>query len=170
MRKHEEYYNQYLKTNPQPVQSYNKWLIENSIKPETKFVVEVKMGENIICKRKWHYSNENNDFTPFYPEIVKSITDAVNVIEPQHKKVFNDEITIVITNDEKVDTFSFVSNRTKYKIDVKDKINQVNKLLGLKAKSIFVPPVYEIPIPKKITLIQRISNWLPFSAKFHSRT
>jgi len=50
------------------------------------------MGENIICKRKWHYINKNNNFTGFYPEMVKIITEVINVLDPKVKTIFNDEI------------------------------------------------------------------------------
>lgn len=178
MRKYEQYYNQYLNTNPNPIVSYNKWVASNSTKPEAKFTVEVKMGNNIICKRKWHYINTNNDFSSYYEEMVKIIKDNINAntLDRNHKEVFNDEITIIFTNNENVETFTFMSIRYQYKIDIKDKVNRFKNLMGLKEKSFFVPPVYETPVvtptpePKKLSIIQRISNWLPFTARFHSRT
>jgi len=176
MKKYEQYYNQYLNTNPNPIVGYNKWVADNSIKSATKFTVEVKMGNNIICKRKWHYINKDTNFTSFYPEMVKIITETINVVDPTVKPVFNDEITIVFTNNDHITTYSFKSNRTQYKIDIKDKVNRFKNLIGLKEKTTFVPPVYETPVvtptpePKKLSLIQMISNWLPFTARFHTRT
>jgi len=153
MKKYEQYYNQYLNTNPNPIVGYNRWVADHSTKPDTRFSVEVKMGENIICKRKWHYINKDNDFTGFYPEMVKIVTEAVNGAEPNYKSMFKgdvtmfkDEITIIFTNNEHISTYSFVSNRPNYKIDIKDKVNRFKNLMGIKEKTTFVPPVYETPV------------------------
>lgn len=174
MKKYEQYYNQYLSTNPNPIVAYNKWVTDHSTKPETKFTVEIKMGNNIICKRKWHYINTNNDFTGFYPEMIQIVKDNINVINIKNKTVFTDDITIVFTNNEDVATYIFVSNRNQYKIDIKDKVNRFKNLMGLKEKSRFIIPAFEQPVPtpepKKLTFIQKISNWLPFTAKFHTIT
>jgi hypothetical protein len=173
MRKYEQYYNQYLNTNPNPIVPYNKWVASHSTKPEAKFTVEVKMGNNIICKRKWHYINTNNDFSSYYEEMVKIITESINVIDPAVKTIFNDEITIVITNNERVTTYTFKSNRSNYKIDIKDKVNRFKNLIGLKEKTFFVPPVYEQPVieqpkiesPEKQTLFKKLFGWIPFPGK-----
>lgn len=171
MRKYEPYYNQYLNTNPNPIVPYNKWVANHSKKSDTKFTVEVKMGDNIICKRKWHYINTNNDFSGFYPEMVKIITDAINVVDPADKAFFTDEITIVFTNNEDIKTFTFMSKRGQYKIDIKDKVNRFKNLMGLKEKTFFVPPVYEqvtTPVtvsPKKETFFKRMFGWIPYPGK-----
>lgn len=149
MKKYEQYYNQYLNTNPNPIVGYNRWVADHSTKPDTRFSVEVKLGENIICKRKWHYINKDNDFTGFYPEMVNIITEAINVVDPKVKAIFNDEITIIFTNNEHITTYSFVSNRSHYKIDIKDKVNRFKNLMAIKEKATFVPPVYETPVVKK---------------------
>jgi hypothetical protein len=173
MKKYEQYYNQYLNTNPDPIVAYNKWVAGHSIKPDTKFTVEVKMGDNIICKRKWHYINKDHDFTGFYPEMVKIIKDNINAntLDRNYKDVFNDDITIIFTNNEDVTTYTFMSVRYTYKIDIKDKVNRFKNLMGIKEKTFFVPPVFETPDPvptlesKKLSIFTKLKSWIPFPSK-----